>query len=159
MMASMHGMTDVVRMLLEKGADCMMTDGHKNLQALQGAADGCAALLARHMLKHHKHELLLHKIRSGDELAVEMLLNAGADASYKDKDGRDALAHAEDYECRILLKQHIAEQSLHGAAAAGATAARAAAATAAARPNGASRSSLRSARAAESSPGRMRASG
>lgn len=114
-LASQHGYTDVVSLLLKEGARCVPnTNGEFpiHLAAREGHADVCKLLLDQHGWdvpdKYHEWTPLFHAARNGHTLCLHIILQAGARVDRTDELGHQAIHYAAWYGHRtcvdLLLK-------------------------------------------------------
>ena len=114
-LASQHGYTDVVSLLLKEGARCgPNTNGEFpiHLAAREGHADVCKLLLDQHGWdvpdKYHEWTPLFHAARNGHTSCLRILLQAGARVDRTDELDHQAIHYAAWYGHRacvdLLLK-------------------------------------------------------
>ncbi len=126
-LASSIGYIDIIRMLLEKGADINAQDnygqtplyyasGQNNVEIVRMLLEGGADIEA----KDKSGETVLYQaVRSKNAEMIELLLNRGADIEAKDNSGETALDLAARYEYHdiaVMLKQknmHQEQSSNH----------------------------------------------
>ena len=100
-LASQHGYTDVVSLLLKEGAKCVPnTNGEFpiHLAAREGHADVCKLLLDHDGWdlpdKYHEWTPLFHAARNGHMLCLRILLDAGARVDRTDELNQQAIHYA-----------------------------------------------------------------
>lgn len=119
--ASQHGYTDVVGLLLKKGATSLPnTNGEYpiHLAAREGHADVCRLLLDQGVWdlpdKFHEWTPLFHAAHNGHAACIEILLKAGAKVDKTDELGHQAIHYAAWYghpRCVDILLAAIARVS------------------------------------------------
>jgi len=92
MAAAHNGHTELVQVLIKAGADVAANDD-RGETALDLATKGKRAEIVE-ILKKQLNELLLEMASTGHEKEVKRILNAGADANARNKDGWTALMYS-----------------------------------------------------------------
>ncbi|KAG6378418.1 cyclin-dependent protein kinase inhibitor [Boletus reticuloceps] len=121
-LASQHGYTDIVSLLLKEGAKCVPnTNGEFpiHLAAREGHADVCKLLLDQDGWdtadKYHEWTPLFHAARSGHAPCLRILLQAGAHVDGTDEHDHQAIHYAAWYghrACVDLLLQAMPKELL-----------------------------------------------